>query len=333
MSNAAVISSGSWGTALAVMLAENGHNVKLWSFKDEEARAINAHRENKEFLPGIALPDSLTVTSDRGEAVSGDCEYIVNTTPSKFVRGVMEQFAPLIGSSHTIINASKGLEDKTLMRLSEVIGEICPASKLAVISGPSHAEEVSRKVPTACVAASLDKNTALNVQNLFMNPAFRVYASCDVIGVELGGALKNVIALAAGMSDGMGYGDNTKAAIMTRGIAEISRLGVKMGANFATFNGLAGIGDLIVTCTSMHSRNRRAGIMLGQGASLGETLDKVHMVVEGVFAARAAKALAEKYNTETPIITEVENVLFNKKDPKQALWDLMTRDKTSEYGA
>lgn len=330
MSKAAVITSGGWGTALAILLVENGHDVKMWSFKKEEAEAINLYRENKEFLPGITLPENLYVTSDEEEALSG-CEYIVSTTPSKFVRGIMSRFSNLLNEKHTIINVSKGLEEESLMRLSEVIDEVCPKSKLAVLSGPSHAEEVSRKIPTTCVAASSDEKVAENVQNLFMNPVFRVYASSDVVGVELGGALKNIIALAAGISDGMGYGDNTKAAIMTRGIAEIARLGVKMGAELITFSGLAGIGDLIVTCTSMHSRNRRAGILLGQGKSLKEALDEVHTAVEGVNTAHAAKLLAEKHGVEMPIIFEVNNALFNGKDPKQAVMDLMTRDKTAEY--
>jgi len=330
MSKVAVISSGGWGTALAILLAENGHDTRLWSFKKEEADAINAYRENRDFLPGAALPDSILVTNDEEEAVRG-CEFIVTTAPSKFVRSVISRFSPLIGENHTIINASKGLEEETLMRLSEVIAELCPKSKLAVLSGPSHAEEVSRKIPTACVAASNDETAAQDVQNLFMNKAFRVYASKDITGVELGGALKNVIALAAGMTDGMGYGDNTKAAIMTRGIAEIARLGVKMGAELITFSGLAGIGDLIVTCTSMHSRNRRAGILLGQGESLDNTLREIRMVVEGVNTAKAARLLAEKYEVQMPIIFEVNNVLFNGKDPKQAVLDLMTRDRTSEY--
>lgn len=330
MSKVAVITSGGWGTSLAVLLAGNGHDVRLWSFKKEEADSINAYRENREFLPGIALPEGLVVTSDEEEAVS-NCEFIVSTTPSKHVRSVMNRFSAMLDERHTIINVSKGLEEETLLRLSEVIGEVCPKSRLAVLSGPSHAEEVSRKIPTTCVAASKDGNTALQVQNLFMSPVFRVYSSSDLIGVEMGGALKNIIALAAGISDGMGYGDNTKAALMTRGIAEIARLGVKMGAELITFSGLAGIGDLIVTCTSTHSRNRRAGILLGQGKSLTEALEEIHMVVEGVNTAHAAKLLAERYSVEMPIIFEVNNALFEGKDPKQAVMDLMTRDRTTEY--
>ncbi|MDR1689038.1 MAG: NAD(P)H-dependent glycerol-3-phosphate dehydrogenase [Clostridiales bacterium] len=326
-----VISSGGWGTALAILLAGNGHEVSLWSYTKEEADAINLNRENKPFLPGIVLPASVNATNNCEEAVSG-AEFIVSTTPSKFVRGIMQKFAPFLDERHTIINASKGLEEETLLRLSEVIGEVCPKSKLAVLSGPSHAEEVAKWIPTTCVAASSNEDAANRVQSLFMSPVFRVYSSLDMAGVELGGALKNIIALAAGISDGMGYGDNTKAALMTRGIAEISRLGVKMGAQLITFSGLAGIGDLIVTCTSMHSRNRRAGIMLGQGRSLSETLKEVGAVVEGVNTARAAKLMAEKYNVQMPIIFEINKALFEGKDPKQVVNDLMTRDKTTEYG-
>lgn len=325
----AVIGSGSWGTALAALLADNNNDVILWSFKKEEADSIAQKRENIEFLPGVKLPDNIFVTSDDEEV--GKAEMAVLAVPSKFVRSTCERFKDIIKKDEIVVNVSKGLEEGSLLRLSQVIEEVIPQCKAAVLSGPSHAEEVGKKMATTCVASSKDIETAKRVQNVFMSPVFRVYTNDDIIGVELGGALKNLIALAAGISDGVGYGDNTKAALMTRGMVEISRLGVAMGAKKETFSGLSGIGDLIVTCTSMHSRNRRAGILLGRGKSLEETLKEVHMVVEGVNTAKAAYDLSVKYNVNMPITQEIYNVVFNGEDTKQAVINLMTRDKTCEH--
>lgn len=330
MKKVAIIGSGSWGTALAVLLNNNGHNVSIWSFKKEEAQAIKENGENKEFLPGIPISIEINITNNEQEAVEG-ADIVVFSTPSKFVRTIAKRFKPYLKVNQIIVNVAKGLEDDTLYTLSEVFEAEFPDNFVCVLSGPSHAEEVGRGIPTTCVVACKDIKIAEFVQEIFMSPVFRVYTNTDIVGVEIGGALKNVIALAAGTSDGLGFGDNTKAALMTRGITEISRLGVAMGANRETFSGLTGIGDLIVTCTSMHSRNRRAGILLGQGKSLTETLQEVHQVVEGVNTAKAAYELAKKYNVIMPITEEINKVLFENKDAKQAVADLMTRDKTVEH--
>lgn len=328
--NITVIGSGSWGTALAQVLTKNGHSVNLWSFKEEEARSIRELRENREFLPGIALPDSLQITSSV-EAAAAWAEVYVAAVPSKFVRSTMMRFAPYMKKGAVIVNVAKGLEEDGLLRLSEVITQTVEGCKVAVLSGPSHAEEVARELPTTCVATANEIETAQLVQDIFMGAYFRVYTNMDMVGVELGGALKNVIALAAGITDGLGFGDNTKAALMTRGITEISRLGIAMGGKSVTFGGLSGIGDLIVTCTSMHSRNRRAGILLGQGKSLEETLQEIHMVVEGVNTARSAYELSLKYKVDMPITSEINKVLFENKSPQQAVVDLMGRNKTHEH--
>ena len=328
MKTVAVIGSGSWGTALAIQLKRAGNNVILWSFKEDEAAAILSERENKEFLPGIKLDSDIVITSKDEDVTWAD--MIVFSTPSKFVRNMAKRFAPFVKENQIVVNVAKGLEEGSLLRLSQVIKEESPQCRVAVLSGPSHAEEVGRNMATAIVAASEDVSVAEEVQNTFMTPMFRVYTNSDIVGVELGGALKNLIALAAGISDGCGFGDNTKAALMTRGLHEISRLGVAMGAKRETFAGLAGVGDLIVTCTSMHSRNRRAGILLGQGKTLKEALDEVHMVVEGVSNAKAAYELSKKLNINMPITHEINTVLYEGKDVKQAVYDLMTRDKVEE---
>lgn len=328
MKTVAVIGSGSWGTALAIQLKRAGNNVILWSFKEEEAAAILAEGENKEFLPGIKLEKDIIVTS-KDEDVSW-ADMLVFSTPSKFVRNMAKRFAPYIKENQIVVNVAKGLEEGSLLRLSQVIKEEVPQCRVAVLSGPSHAEEVGKDMATTIVASSEDPQVATEVQNTFMTPMFRVYTNTDIVGVELGGALKNLIALAAGISDGCGFGDNTKAALMTRGLHEISKLGMALGAKRETFSGLAGVGDLIVTCTSMHSRNRRAGILLGQGKTLKETLDEVHMVVEGISNAKAAYELSKKLNINMPITQEINDVLYNGKDVKQAVYDLMTRDKVEE---
>lgn len=324
-----VIGSGSFGTAIASLLGRKGYDVMLWSFLKSEAELIEKERENKEFLKGVKISDTVHCTNDIEEAVT-DAEILVTVVPSFATRETAKKLAPFVKDGQILVNLSKGLENDSLKRLSEVYKEEIPQAKIAVMSGPSHAEEVGVGLPTTNVVAAEDVEVAKKIQSIFMDETFRVYYSDDVTGVELGGALKNVIALCAGISDGLGYGDNTKAALMTRGMAEIKRLGVKMGAELETFSGLSGIGDLIVTCTSMHSRNRRAGILLGKGKNLDETLKEVHMVVEGVHTAKAAYELSKKYDVNMPIISEAYNILFNNKDVKQVVKDLMTREKTFE---
>lgn len=325
----AVIGSGSWGTAVAVMLASRGHDVYLWSWIQEETDRLARDRENKEFLPGIKFPDTITCSHDMALCTDGG-DLIITAAPSPATRTTAKNLSPHVKAGQKIINISKGLEEGTLLRLSQVYKEEIPQANISVMSGPSHAEEVSRALPTTNVVASEDIETAKYIQDIMMGDMFRVYTSTDIIGVELGGALKNVVALCAGMSDGLGYGDNTKAALMTRGLAEIARLGIAMGARQETFMGLSGLGDLIVTCTSMHSRNRRAGILLGKGKSLDETLEEVHMVVEGVNTAKAAYAMAKKYNVEMPIVEEAYKILFEGADAREAVLKLMTREKREE---
>lgn len=324
----AVIGSGSWGCAVAVHLAEK-YNVSLWSWQKEESDRLARDRENRELLPGIKFPDNIICTNNIAECING-AELIVTAPPSPAARSTAKQMSSFVKNGTVIVNISKGLEEGSLKRLSEVYQEEIPQAEIAVMSGPSHAEEVSRGIPTTNVAAAKNIAAAEYVQDIFMTDNFRVYTSLDMIGVEMGGALKNIIALCAGISDGLGFGDNTKAALMTRGLAEITRLGVSMGADAETFSGLSGVGDLIVTCTSMHSRNRRAGILLGKGKSLKETLDEIHMVVEGVNAAKAALELSHIHNVEMPITSEANKILFEGKSPRLAVTDLMTRDRTHE---
>lgn len=325
----AVIGSGSWGTAVAVMLAARGHNVYLWSWIQEETDRLAHDRENKEFLPGIPFPETITCTHDMALCTE-NADLIITAAPSPATRTTAKQLSPHVKEGQKIINISKGLEEGTLLRLSEVYKQEIPQASISVMSGPSHAEEVSRNLPTTNVVASENAETAKFIQDILMGEMFRVYTSTDVVGVELGGALKNVIALCAGISDGLGYGDNTKAALMTRGLAEIARLGKAMGANEKTFMGLSGVGDLIVTCTSMHSRNRRAGILLGKGKTLEETLEEVHMVVEGANTAKAAYEMAQKYNVEMPIVKEAYDILYKGASAREAVLRLMTRDKREE---
>ena len=324
-----VIGSGSFGTAIAALLGRKGYDVILWSFLESEALELQKTRENKEFLKGVILPSNVRCTNDMEKAVKNS-DLVVTVVPSFATRETAKKLKAYMADGQIMVNLSKGLENGSLKRLSQVYMEEIPQAKVAVMSGPSHAEEVGIGLPTTNVVASDDVEIAKFIQDIFMDETFRVYYSDDVIGVELGGALKNVIALCAGISDGLGYGDNTKAALMTRGMAEIMRLGVKMGGNERTFSGLSGIGDLIVTCTSMHSRNRRAGILLGQGKTLDETLKEVHMVVEGVHTAKAAYELGRKYDVNMPIVEEANNILFKNKNAKQAVRELMTREKTFE---
>ena len=330
MAKAGVIGSGSWGTALARVLSKNGHEVTLWSRREDESRMLREERENKSKLPGVKLPGDILCTTDLEQTVEGK-DILVLATASPSIRSMAKKMAPYVADGQIIVDVSKGIEDGTLMILTDVIKQEIPQCQATVLSGPSHAEEVGRDIPTTVVAGAKDRETAEYIQNLFMNKVFRVYTSPDMLGIELGGALKNVIALAAGAADGLGCGDNTKAALITRGIAEMSRLGVAMGGHIETFNGLTGIGDLIVTCASMHSRNRRAGILIGQGKTMQEAMDEVKMVVEGVNSAKAAKTLAEKYGIDMPIVQEVNQVLFEDKPAREALADLMLRDKKIEH--
>lgn len=324
MKKVAVIGCGSWGTALAIILVNHGHDVMMWARKQEAVDEINQLHTNARYLPNITLPTTLRATTDRQQAVAG-AEIVISAVPSRAVRSAMMDFAKYFEKGTVLVNVAKGLEDGSLLRLSEVIKECVPQCDVCTLSGPSHAEEVAKEIPTTCLIACENEAVAKMVQQEFMNPRFRLYTNTDVIGVEMGAALKNVIALAAGMSDGLGFGDNTKAALMTRGMTEMKRLGIAMGGKAETFAGLSGIGDLIVTCTSMHSRNRRAGILLGQGKSLQETLDEVKMVVEGVNTVQAACHLAEKYHVDLPITQAINDVLFHNKNTKDAVLELMTR--------
>ncbi len=328
MTKVGVIGAGSWGTALAILLNENKNDVILWSHRESEAEKIRRTRVTSK-LAGIRLPEAIRVTSDLSEAAS-DREVLIMVVPSACVRETAQKLSAYVKEGTVIVSASKGIEESTLMTMTDVVSDCIRQSRPAVLSGPSHAEEVAKGLPTACVVGAQDEETARMLQKLFMSACFRVYISPDMQGIELGGALKNVIALAAGIADGMGYGDNAKAALITRGMVEIGRLGMAMGGKFETFSGLTGIGDLIVTCASMHSRNRRAGILLGQGYSMEEAMKEVNMVVEGVYSARSALKLAEKYHVELPIIEQVNKVLFEGKDSRQAVAELMLRDNKQE---
>lgn len=332
MANVGIIGAGSWGTALASLLYDNGHQVTVWSIDDKEVKMLSEEREHKTKLPGVKLPEEMIFTGDLEQTILGK-EFLVMAVPSPFTRATAKKMCPYVAKGQILVDVAKGIEEHTLKTLSEQIEEEIPQADVAVLSGPSHAEEVGRKLPTTCVVGAKTRKTAEYLQKMFINSVFRVYTSPDIKGVELGGSLKNVIALAAGIADGLGYGDNTKAALITRGIAEIARLGVKMGGKLQTFTGLTGIGDLIVTCASVHSRNRKAGYLIGQGKSIQEAMDEVQMVVEGVYSAKAAKALSEKYQVSMPIVAEVNAVLFEGKDPADAVDDLMLRESRSEVQA
>lgn len=331
MSEVTVLGAGSWGTALTCLLAKNGRTVKLWGRIEDGLEETDLIRENKRFLPGVIIPREVTITSDLEFALKGSRYYVI-AVPSHIVRDMSKKIKDMLPQDSVVINVAKGIETESLKRLSEVIQEELGerTTKICVLSGPSHAEEVGREIPTAVVVAAKSRALAEEVQDLFMSPKFRVYTNPDMVGIELGAALKNVIALGTGIADGLGLGDNSKAALITRGLAEIARLGVVMGANPMTFAGLTGIGDLVVTCTSMHSRNRRAGIQLGKGVPLKQVLAEMGMVVEGVKAAEAAYALKEKYNVNMPICHETYQVLFRGKDPREGVISLMERQKTHE---
>ena len=318
MAKVCILGGGSWGIGLSVVLHKNGHEVTVWSAVPAEIQMLQEKHEHK-MLPGVKLSEDMIFTTDDKSAIEGK-DLLVMAVASSYTRSTAHRISPLVAKGQRIVSVSKGIEEHTLMTQAQV----------AVLSGPTHAEEVSRGIPTTIVAGSKSKSCAEYVQNLCMNEVFRVYTSPDVLGIELGGALKNVVALAAGIADGLGYGDNTKAALITRGITEIARLGTAMGGNFETFCGLTGIGDLIVTCASMHSRNRRAGILIGQGKTYEEAMKEVQMVVEGVYSAKAAMELSKKYDVQLPIIEQVNEVLFDGKPADQAVKELMLRDKKLE---
>ena len=323
-----VVGSGGWGTALALLLLDNGNDVTLWSFDPKEAEVLRQKRENP-LLSGVPLPEELKVTSEFDTVPHSG--LVVLATPSFAVRATARRVAPLLAPGTVIVSVAKGIEKDTNLRLTQIIEEETGGKfPVVALSGPSHAEEVGRGVPTVVVSASKDKAAAELVQDLFMNERFRVYASDDVVGVELGAALKNVIALCAGICDGMGFGDNTKAALMTRGLTEIARLGVALGGRRETFAGLSGVGDLIVTCTSMHSRNRRCGILIGQGTPVDEAVKEIGAVVEGYYAAATAKALADKSGVEMPITEAAYQVLYQDKKPRAVIKELMTRARKHE---
>lgn len=329
MEKIGIIGAGSWGTALSVVLTRNGHRVTIWSILEEEIRMLQEKHEHVEKLPGVKLSEEIHFTTSLQETVQEN-DILILAVPSVFTRSTAKNMAPFVREGQIIVCVAKGIEESTLMPLTDVVMQEIPQADAAVMCGPSHAEEVGIGLPTTVVAGAKTRATAEKIQDIFMNDVFRVYTSPDVLGMELGGSLKNVIALAAGMADGMGCGDNTKAALITRGIAEIARLAIAMGAKFETLCGLTGIGDLIVTCESKHSRNRRAGMLMGQGYTMEEATAEVKMVVEGIYSAKAALALSQKYHVEMPIIEAVNHVLFDGKSAKEAVIELMGRDKRSE---
>jgi len=329
MESISIIGAGSWGTALSILLGKSGYNVSIWDRNEEMLSSIDKSRENIKYLPGVIIPQNVKIYFDPVDCIK-DADIIIIGVPSHAVRDVCNLIKGSVNKSQKIVSIAKGIENGTYLRMSQVIEQELPENDICVLSGPSHAEEVSKDIPTAIVASSRKREVAEYIQNVFMTPKFRVYTNPDIIGVELGGAIKNIIALAAGISDGLGNGDNTKAALMTRGLTEMARLGVEMGADTFTFAGLAGIGDLIVTCTSIHSRNRRAGILIGQGKSVEEATQEVKMVVEGIKTTKAAYELSRNHNVEMPITEKLYEVLFNGKNAKYAVSELMMREKTKE---
>lgn len=329
MEKLCILGAGSWGSALGLVLAKKGYQVNMWTLSEEQAEKINRTRENIDYLPGVLFPNNITLTTDIENAIK-DSKIIVLAVPSQAIRSVCKQIKTFVNDNQIIVDVAKGLEKGTGLRLSQVCEQELPNNPYVTLSGPSHAEEVAKDIPTTVVVASKDLEIAQRVQDIFMSPKFRVYTNPDIVGVELGGALKNIIAFGAGICDGLGYGDNAKAALMTRGIREIGRLGQAMGANSSTFAGLSGIGDLIVTCTSMHSRNRRAGILIGEGKNLEETLKEVKMVVEGITATEVAYEVAKDLKIDMPITNAIYSVLHNGSNPNEVVIELMMRNKTHE---
>ena len=329
MTKVGILGAGSWALGLALLLDHNGHEVTVWSKVQAELDEISNTRINSKSLPGVIIPETIKISGDLKEVIT-DNELLVMAVASPYVRSTSKDIAALNISGLKIVNVAKGIEESTLMTMTQIISQEIKDSEVAVLSGPSHAEEVSRFIPTTCVIGADNKEFAEYLQDIFMGNTFRVYINPDVLGIELGGSLKNVIALAAGIADGMGCGDNTKAALITRGIHEISRLGAAMGGKLETFYGLSGIGDLIVTCASKHSRNRKAGMLIGQGKSMDKAMKEVNMVVEGVYSAKAAYALAQKYNIEMPIVEAVKKVLFDNIPVKEIVHEIMSREKKTE---
>ncbi|MCI8348199.1 MAG: NAD(P)H-dependent glycerol-3-phosphate dehydrogenase [Firmicutes bacterium] len=329
MKKITVIGAGSFGTALAILLTDKGYDVSIWGRSEEQLALMREKRENPHYLPGVKLSEKLNIEGNLKSALI-NAEIIVFSVPAQNFRSVLESSREYIKSSSTIVNVAKGIEKKSLLRLSQVAEDVIPDIKYVTLSGPSHAEEVARNLPTTVTVASLDNQLSKEIQEVFNTERFRVYTNDDIIGVELGGALKNIIALGAGISDGMGFGDNAKAAIMTRGITEMCRLGLAMGANMNTFSGLTGIGDLIVTCTSMHSRNRRCGILMGEGISTDKAVEKVGMVVEGISTAEAAYELAKLYNIEMPLTECICQMIKGEIDALEAVSLLMGRKTKNE---
>ena len=330
MAKIGVLGAGTWGTALAILLSENGNDVTLWAARGTKAKKFQEDREYKEGLPGVKFPESLQIE----ESLENTCkekDVIVFAVASPYIRETARKASSYIQKGTKIVDVSKGIEEQTLLTLCDILEEELVGADVSILSGPSHAEEVSKGIPTTVVIGSKSKETAQYLQGLFMNETFRVYISSDIIGIELGGSLKNVIALAAGVIDGLGLGDNTKAALITRGISEMSRLGIAMGGRSETFAGLSGIGDLIVTCTSKHSRNRNAGVLIGQGYSAKEAMEQVNQVVEGVHSAKAALKLSQKYNVDMPIVEQINLVLFEGKSAKEGLSDLFQRERRNEH--
>lgn len=329
MADVAILGAGSWALGIGILLNDNGHNVTFWSAIPEELEQLRIYHENPKYLPGVVIPKNINLEDDIDKAVK-DKDCIIMAVASKYIRSTSHRLIGLIPDGQIIVNVAKGIESDSLFTLSEVISDELKTAKVCILSGPSHAEEVARKMPTLVTVASDDESISKYLQQMFASNVFRVYTSSDVLGIEIGGALKNVIALAAGMADGLGYGDNVKAALITRGIKEIARLATTMGARYETLYGLSGMGDLIVTCASMHSRNRKAGILIGQGKTMDEAVKEVNMVVEGIVSAKAALELAHKYNVEMPIVNQVNKVLFDNMPVRDAVDNLMMRDLISE---
>lgn len=329
MDKIAFLGAGSFGTALSIMIDEKGYKVCVWGRNSEEIKKINKNRVNKKYLPDIKIPQSIEFTDDLDKALK-ESKYIVLSVPSYAIRSMLKKINSKISKDQIIVSIAKGIEEETKLRLSEVIKEEAPLNPVVVLSGPSHAEEVSKNIPTAVVVSSVDMEYALKVQDLFMSKYFRVYTNDDLIGVEIGGAVKNIIALACGICDGIGYGDNTRAAVMTRGMSEIIKIGTIMGGKKETFYGLTGMGDLIVTCTSIHSRNKRAGILIGKGVPVKKALEQIGMVVEGVKACQAFYELSQKMDVSMPITEMLYKVIFENEDVKKVAHSLMTRDKKNE---
>lgn len=332
MEKIAVIGDGGWGTTLAILLVKKGYSVSLWGPFPDYLNFLDRKRENIKFLPSVKIPQEVKISSDIKE-VTAKAKIIILVVPSHFMRGVLMRLREVKFRDAIILSASKGIENDTLMRMSEVIADVLGKQKIAVLSGPSIAREVAEEIPTTIVASSADETIAYEIQNVFTTDRFRVYTNSDIVGVELGGALKNIIAIAAGITDGLGFGTNAKAALLSRGLVEITRLGVAMGARAETFSGLSGLGDLVTTCISPYGRNRKVGEEIGRGRKLPQILKDMEMVAEGVRTSKSAYELSNKFGIEMPITREVYSILYKDKSPLQAVSELMRRERKSEFGA